>query len=126
MKQAALALGLTLFAALWNAGAYVQDPVLPFAKDDLAMNAAITQAQETLPQFLANALDSEGTSIPDALLKVGLPTVDGVNTHEHIWIVPFTRLTDTEFAGILANEPQELGVLRIGDRVEFTMDQISD
>jgi uncharacterized protein YegJ (DUF2314 family) len=126
MKRAALALGLALFAVLWNAEAFAQDPVLPFAEDDWAMNTAIAQAQETLPQFLANAIGSEGASIPDALLKVGLPTVNGVNTIEHIWIMPFAQLTGTELAGILANEPQELGDLRIGDRVQFTMDQVSD
>jgi uncharacterized protein YegJ (DUF2314 family) len=126
MKSTTLAVGLTLFAALRTAEAFAQEPLLSFAEDDPLMNAAIADAKETLPLFLANALNSDGTSIPDALLKVGLPTVNGTNTLEHIWLMPFAQLTDTEFTGVLANEPVELGDLRIGDSVKVTIDQVSD
>lgn len=99
---------------------------MPFATDDPAMNAAITNAQKTLPRFLAHAFDSSGASLQDALVKVGLLTVNGPNNLEHIWVRPFTQLSETEFSGVLANEPDDLGDLKINDTVEFTLSQISD
>lgn len=116
-----------ILGACLSAPAFAQDPVLNYEKSDDAMNAAIAQAQVTLPLFLANAFDAEGASLDGALLKVGFPTVEGGGMDvEHIWVTPFTALDDGTFTGLLANEPVALGTLGAGDQVDFTADMVSD
>ncbi len=126
MKNFVFASAIACIAVSWSTTSYAEDLVMPFATDDAAMNAAIADAQKTLSRFLAHAFDTDGTSLPNVLVKVGLPTVDGPNSLEHIWITPFTRISETKFSGVLANEPDDLGNLLIGDTVEFTLSQISD
>ena len=109
------------------APAAAQDPTVNYSESDAQMQAAIAEARATLPLFLANAFDPEGNSVPGSVLKVELPTVAGSPTEsEHIWVTPFARLPDGSFAGLLANEPVNLGSLRAGDRVDFTEGMISD
>lgn len=115
-----------LFAFL-AAPVAAQDPTINYSESDGQMQAAISEARATLPLFLANAFDAEGNSIPGSVLKVELPTVAGSDTEsEHIWVTPFARLPDGRFAGLLANEPVNLGSLHAGDRVDFDDDMISD
>ena len=107
--------------------ATAEDATLNYAEDDAAMEAAIADAQATLPIFLRNALDAEGVSLDDALVKVALPTEAGSPTSvEHIWVAPFARMPDGSYAGLLANEPVNLGPLQVGDRVDFAEEMISD
>jgi uncharacterized protein YegJ (DUF2314 family) len=102
-----------------------QDPVTNYADNDAAMNAAIAEAQATLPLFLGNALDAEGIGRDSAGVKVAIPTVQNAG-HEHIWVTPFRLWDDGTLSGYLANQPNDLGPLREGDRVDFTQSQISD
>lgn len=126
MKHVALATAVTCFAVAWSTIAHAEDALMLFDTDDPAMNTAIADAQKTLPRFLAHAFDETGTSLPDALVKVGLPTVNGPNSLEHIWVAPFSRISETEYSGLLANEPDDLGGLQQGDTIKFTVSQISD
>ncbi|MFM7336556.1 MAG: DUF2314 domain-containing protein [Tabrizicola sp.] len=104
-----------------------QDATINYEQDDAAMNAAIAEAQATLPMFLANALDAEGNGSDMALVKVGFPTVDGSAAEvEHIWVAPFARREDGSFTGLLANDPVALGDLSEGDQVDFAQSMISD
>lgn len=104
-----------------------QDPTVNYRESDAQMLAAIAEARATLPLFLANAIDAEGNSVAGSVLKVELETVPGSGTEsEHIWVTPFARLPDGSFAGLLANEPVNLGPLQAGDRVDFTEEMISD
>jgi uncharacterized protein YegJ (DUF2314 family) len=126
MMLKALTLAAPLALALITPG-FAQDPIINYEKDDAAMNAAIAEAQATLPLFLANVLDAEGNGSDLALIKVGFPTIDGGDMDvEHIWVSPFARLGDGSFIGLLANEPVALGNLMAGDQVDFTEDMISD
>jgi uncharacterized protein YegJ (DUF2314 family) len=102
-----------------------QDPVTNYAEDDPVMNAAIAQARVTLPLFLANAVDAERFSLPDAGVKIGIPTVTQ-SGEEHIWVSPFRIWEDGTLSGFLANAPADLGPLREGDQVDFIVPQISD
>lgn len=106
--------------------AAAQDPVINFATDDQAMEAAIADARASLPLFLTHTLTAEGVSIDGALVKVEFPTVNSAAESEHIWVMPFARAPDGNFAGLLANDPVNLGALRQGDRVDFTESMISD
>lgn len=105
--------------------ALAQDPVTPFAASDATMNAAIAEAQRTLPLFLANALDGEGIGRDGTGVKVGLDVASGAG-QEHIWVTPFRLWPDGTLSGYLANAPVDLGALRQGDRVDFTQSHISD
>ena len=118
----ALAAGLALAAP-----ALAQDDVMGFEQDDAAMQAAIAEAQATLPLFLAHALDAEGYSAEGAMVKVGFPAQGASDMSvEHIWVGPFARQPDGGFIGLLANAPVDLGDLREGDRVEFGQGMITD
>jgi uncharacterized protein YegJ (DUF2314 family) len=120
LRFAALVLGLA-------SPVLAEDATIKYAEDDPAMEAAIADAKATLPIFLRNALDAEGVSLDEALVKVALPTEAGSPTSvEHIWVTPFARMADGSYAGLLANEPANLGPLQVGDRVDFTEEMISD
>ena len=107
--------------------AAAQDPVVEYGVGDATMEAAIAEARTTLPLFLANALNGEGVSVEGALVKVEFPTVEGSAAEsEHIWVMPFARTPEGGFAGLLANDPVNLGPLRQGDRVDFAENMISD
>ena len=107
--------------------AVAQDPVIQYAPDDAAMEAAIAEARATLPLFLAHGLDANGNGIEGAVLKVGFPAQGTTDMSvEHIWVSPFARLPEGGFVGLLANEPVDLGDLTVGDRVEFSEQMISD
>lgn len=104
-----------------------EDDTIKYGQDDAVMNAAIAEAQATLPLFLANALDADGNGSDMALVKVAFPTVDtSAMDVEHIWVAPFARQPDGSFVGLLANEPVALGDLVAGDRVTFDQSMISD
>jgi uncharacterized protein YegJ (DUF2314 family) len=107
--------------------AQAQDPIVEFAGDDPVMVAAMEEAQRSLPRFLTEALGPDGQSLDGTAIKVRLEADGSVPemTHEIIWVGPFARV-DGAYAGLLANEPQALGGLKAGDRVDFTQDQIVD
>jgi uncharacterized protein YegJ (DUF2314 family) len=102
-----------------------QDPVTNYSAEDATMNAAIAEAQASLPAFLAHGLDAERIGRDGAGVKVAIPTISREG-HEHIWITPFRQWPDGTFSGFLANAPVDLGALRQGDAVDFTAAQISD
>lgn len=119
-----LAFAFTVLATIAQAEG---DPVTPFATDDGTMNAAIAQAQTTLPFFLANALDDDGYGNQGTSLKVAFPVKNaGENEKEVIWVNPFRVFDDGTAAGLLANEPHFMPGLNAGDRVDFTTDMIYD
>jgi uncharacterized protein YegJ (DUF2314 family) len=119
LRAFALALPLALPAT-------AEDQVLPYSEGNPRMNAAMLAAQETLPKFLAVALDEQGVSRPGAVVKVAMPTQGDPSVPEHIWVTPFARLSDGRMTGYLDNEPQDLGDLHHGDQVTFATGMISD
>lgn len=116
-----LVLGLLLpVAALAQQG----DPITGFADDDPDMNAAMAQAVQTLPLFLANATDADGFGIPGTSIKVAFPASGGGS--EIIWVGPFRWDGDQNLAGLLANQPNFMEGLNAGDPVEFTIGMVRD
>lgn len=91
--------------------------VVDVANDDKVMVAAIKKAQTTLPTFLA-LHDHPPEGALDFKLKVN---IDG----EHMWVMPFEQTNDG-FSGTLANTPEKIMGLELGDTIEFTQDMISD
>lgn len=100
------------------------DPVTLFENTDETMNAAIAEANASLPLFLTHAFSADGLGLPSAMLKVAIPAASQ-GGDEVIWVSGLSRIP-TGFAGYLANAPVDLGDLREGDYVEFDASQISD
>ena len=97
------------------------DKAMMIATDDADMAAAIAKARSSLDDFLALS-DAPPPGTDKYKLKVMV--VDG-NATEHFWVIPFRR-TANGFVGILANEPEFVHNVVIGQNIEFTRDDISD
>ncbi len=111
-------------AALVSSFAFAQpkgDRVVSVANADPVMTAAIAKAQATLDTFLATAAKPPaGTSG----YKLKVAVADGPDT-EHFWVLPF-RATATGFEGTLANDPQIVSNVKMGQTIKFTRKEISD
>ena len=91
------------------------------------MDAAYARTAETLDKFVTSYRES-GASPDRYTVKVAFPVTDqaGNEGDEVIWVSAFEDLGGTNFAGILANEPEWMEGYRLGDRVEFTGDMVRD
>jgi uncharacterized protein YegJ (DUF2314 family) len=96
-----------------------------FSAGDVTMNAAIAEAQRTLPLFLSYVLDASGASI-DGSVKVAFHTFPVDQGAEIIWVTAFRRNPDGSFTGRLNHQPFHLGDWRIGDTVTFPASAIED
>ncbi|TPN53004.1 DUF2314 domain-containing protein [Mesorhizobium sp. B1-1-7] len=97
------------------------DKTIIFTKDDPEMAAATAQALTSLDEFLALA---EAPPSGTERFKLKVKVRDG-NVTEHFWVIPFRR-TETGFVGILANQPEQVRNVVLGQNIEFTRDDISD
>ena len=102
--------------------AFAGDPVILFADDDPELHTAMAKARDSLPGFL-NFIASGSDNMDGFGLKVAFQG----DTHvEHIWVAEVVDHGEGRFSGRLANAPDQLGRLRIGDKVTFFDHQISD
>lgn len=107
------------------AGAQATDPnddeTVMFARDDPEMAVAIAKARASLDEFLAL---TEAPPLGTDRYKLKVEVRDG-DVSEHFWVIPFRR-TETGFVGILANQPEAVRNVVLGQNIEFTRDDISD
>lgn len=94
-----------------------RDKIVNVSSDDREMNAAIAEAQRTLPEFL-KIVERPPADVRDISFKYPL------RGWEHIWVGNVTRKGDT-LIGELENEPAEKGY-RLGQQVEVPLSQVSD
>lgn len=88
---------------------------------DPEMLGAIAQARASLDQFLELAEHPEpGMSV----FKMKVVIRDGENI-EFFWVTPFRRAEDG-FEGVLANEPDFVRNVRLGETIRFTRDDVTD
>ncbi|MEQ9674848.1 DUF2314 domain-containing protein [Roseovarius indicus] len=120
MKPFSALLALTLLLAT---PLRADENVTHFADTDPAMNAAIDQAQDTLPLFVRNAFDGDRLASPDALVKVAFEV--GTDWVEVIWVEQLGKV-GPNWIGRLANDPIYMDGLAYGDPVAFTTEQIYD
>jgi uncharacterized protein YegJ (DUF2314 family) len=116
------AMGVGLAVGLAACHPKEKDNLVFFSHDDAKMNAAIHQAQETLPVFWAK-LDKHDPAISGVLIKVGLP-----NTHqslEHIWMTVESH-SGLAVRGRLANDPIDLPQLHHRDELSVETSKITD
>ena len=112
-----------MLAAALSGPALAGDPVIEFRPDDPEMNAAIEGARETLDNVLERF--ATGGIPKDALsLKVAIPKPGGGD--ERIFVGAVEQKGPTEFSGTIDNNPNSLPDLKLGDRYEFTHEQIVD
>jgi len=118
-------ISLMLALAPGLAGAQGVDPgddkTVIFAPGDPEMTAATARALASLDEFLALA---EAPPLGTDRFKLKVKVRDGHVT-EHFWVIPFRR-TETGFVGLLANQPEEVRNVVLGQNIEFTRDDISD
>lgn len=113
----AVVIGLLIVAVL----AQAQDRVVDVTRDDAEMNAAIAKAQASLDRFLA-VLDQPPASATGFTVKVRVAHDNGA---EYLWIKPVRR-RDSGFVGTVANEPDYLPDLHLGQEISFERDAITD
>ncbi|WP_137934865.1 YegJ family protein [Mesorhizobium comanense] len=118
-------ISLMLVLAPELAGAQGADPgddkTVIFAPGDPEMTAATAHALAGLDEFLALA---EAPPSGTDRFKLKVKVRDGHVT-EHFWVIPFRR-TKTGFVGILANQPEEVRNVVLGQNIEFSREDISD
>ncbi len=88
---------------------FPQVPVTPMP-DDPRVKAAEAEARRRLPEFVAAFRSGEGTDF-------GVNTrIVGPSRGEHIWV---DAIESGRIRGRLANDPVDLGDLKLGSPVEF-------
>lgn len=118
-------MSLMLALAPGSAGGQGADPgddkTVIFTSDDPEMAVATAQALASLDEFLALA---EAPPSGTDRFKLKVEVRDG-DISEHFWVIPFRR-TETGFVGILANQPEAVRNVVLGQNIEFTRDDVSD
>jgi uncharacterized protein YegJ (DUF2314 family) len=118
---AARAAGLNARGSIGNVQKAERDDVIFLALNDPTMAAAIHNARDALPGFLALSKrpgpTMEGFAVKIALVANGGP--------EFFWIHPFAHVEE-QFIGQINNTPRSVVNLKIGDTVTFTENEIVD
>ncbi|WP_245438081.1 DUF2314 domain-containing protein [Mesorhizobium sp. WSM4312] len=117
-------ISLMLAFAPGLAGAQGVDPgdkTVIVTPDDPDMALATAKARSRLDEFLAL---SEAPPPGTDTFKLKVKVRDGHVT-EHFWVIPFSRI-GAGFVGILANQPEGVHNVVLGQAIEFTRDDISD
>jgi uncharacterized protein YegJ (DUF2314 family) len=95
--------------------------VTSFSDEDREMNAAMTQARETLPEF-ERRLKNPPASQSHIALKARF---DENGEVEHMWIND-VELVEDGFRGVLGNEPVHVTSIKFEDPVTIGRDRVSD
>ncbi len=99
------------------------DNVVSVSNDDIEMNHAIKNAQDSLPQFITAFISPTGSQTYfsiKGMFRFGYP--DDI---EHMWVSDLS-FHETHFIGFLGNDPVFVEDLKYGDQVKVSLDQISD
>lgn len=130
MRGAAALLALALAAAC---GEKPAEPAEALSQEDVRfqeeVRAASVKARAQLPFFwqsLAEAqADPDNTGNYGFMLRLELPRRDGRAGKEAVWLDAVAR-DGRAVSGYVASQPQHLGALKRGDRVEAREDDIID
>ncbi len=119
---AAAALVTSGLAACSREQAEPRDRVINTGADDAAMNAAIKQAQATLPVFWA-AFEGKRPGTSDYAVKLMMTGDDGFK--EHIWAF-LSRREGDQVVAELTNIPEHLPAMKQGSEVRVSQSLITD
>lgn len=112
---------LLLLSILALTGCSKADKTISVADDDPEMLAAIAKARETLPKFWTE-FDHPQPKEENFCLKVKIR--DGKET-EHFWVDKIEK-KDGKISGSIANDPDLVHNVKMGQRVEIPDADISD
>jgi uncharacterized protein YegJ (DUF2314 family) len=128
MKQITALIILNVFAVFFTTGcgktsstSQKDDHVITISAGDKEMNAAISEAQSTLTNFIAT-LASPQPNQKYFLVKGKFASGNAV---EHIWVADVT-FDGKVFRGVIANDPEILSGLSFKQHVEVQPIQVSD
>ena len=99
----------------------VDDNVITFSEDDVAMNAAIAKARSSLPVFWKKYLTRQANEDGFAL-KIKI--VDG-QAIEHFWCNEITG-DENMSTCVIANDPELVTTVAYGQEIQVNPDDISD
>jgi len=88
------------------------------------ITAAVQEAQRTFDAY-RKALTQKTTRVDDCGVKVFFASPSDARAGEHMWVNEVT-FGPTNLIGTLCNDPGWLRGLTCGQRVTFTLDQVSD
>lgn len=94
-------------------------PVIQIGDDDPRMIAAVEKARDSFPEFVTAFEHQAGENF-----GIKAPVTRGDNT-EYIWVT-VTGIENEIIYGELANEPMDLGDLKIGSRVRVNVSELND
>ena len=121
MNRLLAALLLLLLSSISFAGERDESEIVNVHETDAEMNAAMLQANQSLKVFIDRFNNpQEGDS--DFALKVMVSDEFGV---EHFWVTDIS-ITEEGFTGFIANEPQTVKLVDIGQKVNFGPDIVTD
>jgi uncharacterized protein YegJ (DUF2314 family) len=94
-------------------------PVIEVSADDPLMQEAVAKARDRLPEFIAAFERSAGQDF-----SIKSPVSHSGNT-EFIWLT-VTALEGEQAYGTLANDPADLGPLKLGSKVKVPLADLND
>jgi uncharacterized protein YegJ (DUF2314 family) len=113
--------GTLACAASWSTAAAQQDRVIQVPIEDRDMQEAMASARKSLDQFWA-AFEAKQSSDEGFALKVAI--TDGSKV-EHFWVNRLQR-RGAVTSGIVNNDPNDVTTVKLGQRIDFPVEQISD
>ena len=94
-------------------------PIVPISDDDPRMEAAVRDARHHWPEFVKAFEEGQGDNF-----SVKAPICHGGKT-EFIWM-EVTAIENGVIYGKLANEPMDLGPLKLGSKITTSEDEVND
>lgn len=98
-----------------------ENPLMNVAPDNDAMNAAIARARAEVGRFVARLARPEAG---DANFAIKAPLRSGEGS-EHVWINE-VRVEGDDFVGLIANDPQHVPDVKLGDPWRVARGDITD
>jgi uncharacterized protein YegJ (DUF2314 family) len=101
------------------------ETVIGVSTEDMEMNKIMEDARTTIADFIEIIDD---TSIDPYSRSVKFPfetDAGSVNQIEHIWITAITK-ENNKYYGIVANDPFYIKSMKLGDKIEFDINKVSD
>lgn len=101
------------------------ETVIGVSTEDLEMNRIMDDARESIGDFIG-IIDDATIDPFSKSVKYPFETDQGsANEIEHIWLTAITKENDRYF-GLVANDPFYVKSIKLGDKVEFDINKVSD
>ena len=102
--------------------------VIQVKSGDAGMVAAMQAARDSFDEFWAEVSADHGRAIPvleSAMLKVYFADESAPDDGEHLWVSE-VDYDGSEISGVVASDPLHLSYPKLGERVAFPLERLSD